>query len=399
MQSPLKRTDARPGRVRSRILLLVISLIFCCLAGEATVRIFFWRETDTLHLRSQQERMEIGALIRPSPDPELFYELKPGLAVPWLGATVHTDPSGSFRTSGAQDKTKTETPSIKIAVLGDSTSFGWGVDHAETYAEQLRKRLEKHFGRPVEVRNYSVPGYNTHQELACFRKRVAPWRPDLLILHYDHNDPDPTNIAHPGYMEPEYGDNCFRSAFVKLILRRTRAMKNRGLRIFRDEDPGNPDKSLDLCKYAGALYDRHLQELREMAEEADRRDIPVLAVIFDAWIPRVHDPAGDPHYRLLHQGLVEHLERSGFHTLDLYPRYQEMMWKRGWKNLRPFWLSVPLGDCHPNRAGHAFIASEIFRFIDLNEKLEGELAGAAGKGRRAGLPEPDDEPDPGSDRH
>lgn len=381
MRSPRRRNNARRRGWRNKMLLLSLSLLLGFFAGEAAVRIFFQRETDTLHLRKQQERIEIGALIRPSADPELFYELKPDLALPWLGVTVYTDPAGSFRTGGDRKETKTEGSPLKIALLGDSTSFGWGIEHADTYAEVLREKLEKHFGHPVELRNYSVPGYNTHQELACFRSLVAQWSPDLLILHYDHNDPDPTNIAPPCYMEPEYGDNFMRSSLVKFILRRVRTMKNKRLQVFRGEDPENPDRSLDLCKYGGALYDRHLEELREMAMEAGSLDIPVLAIIFDAWIPYVPDSSRDPHYRLLHEGLAEHLKRSGFHTLDLYPRYQELMRSRGWKNLSPFWLSVPLGDCHPNRAGHAFIASEIFRFITGRKELERELVKAVEKSR------------------
>lgn len=110
-----------------------------------------------------------------------------------------------------------------------------------------------------------------------------------------------------------------------------------------------------------------------MAEKADSLDISVLTIIFDACIPYVPDSTRDRHYRLLHEGLAEHLERSGFHTLDLYPRYQELMRSRGGKNLSPFWLSGPLADCHPNRAVHAFIASETFRFITGSQGLEKRL--------------------------
>lgn len=356
-------------RAPGRILLPLASIFFCLLAGELVIRVFFWKETDTGHLKKQQQRIEVGKLIRPSSNPELFHELKPNLATTWLGKPVFTDNDGSCRIGVQSADEHQDKPPLKIALLGDSTSFGWGITYEDTYAEILRKNLENYFKTPVELRNYSVPGYNTHQELFCFKVRVSPWRPDLLILHYDHNDPDPTNIAPPNYMEPEYGDNFLRSSLIKFILRRARVMRNKRLRIFKEDDKEKPSKSLDLCKYSGALYENHLEELRELAAEAKALNIPVIAVIFDAWIPYVPDTNKDPHYRLLHAGLVEHLDKAGMHVLDLYPHYQKMMKDRGWKNLRPFWLSVHLGDCHPNAAGHAFIASKLFQYIASQEDL------------------------------
>jgi len=65
MRSPLRRKNARRRDGRNNILLLSLSLLLCFFAGEAAGRIFFWRETDTLHLRKKQESIEIGALIRP----------------------------------------------------------------------------------------------------------------------------------------------------------------------------------------------------------------------------------------------------------------------------------------------------------------------------------------------
>jgi hypothetical protein len=44
----------------------------------------------------------------------------------------------------------------------------------------------------------------------------------------------------------------------------------------------------------------------------------------------------------------------GFHVLDLYPRYQKKMKMEGAVNLTGSWLSAQ--DCHPNPAGHEFIA-------------------------------------------
>ena len=47
---------------------------------------------------------------------------------------------------------------FRIAVLGDSTVFGWGVNDMETFSYQLQKALSEHIPS-VEVLNAAQPGH------------------------------------------------------------------------------------------------------------------------------------------------------------------------------------------------------------------------------------------------
>jgi lysophospholipase L1-like esterase len=53
----------------------------------------------------------------------------------------------------------------RIAALGDSTMFGWGIREEETFPAVLQRALNSGSdSREYEVLNFAVPGYNTAME-------------------------------------------------------------------------------------------------------------------------------------------------------------------------------------------------------------------------------------------
>jgi hypothetical protein len=68
----------------------------------------------------------------------------------------------------------------RIAVLGDSFVFGWGVNHAQTLSEVL----EQTYLRDVDVLNMGVSGFNTYQATAFFQTEGVKYAPDLVLLFW-----------------------------------------------------------------------------------------------------------------------------------------------------------------------------------------------------------------------
>lgn len=74
---------------------------------------------------------------------------------------------------------------LRIVALGDSTTFGWGVDQAETYPAVLEGLLQgKVPGKRIEVINGGVPGYSSFQGLHHVRTRVVDFQPDMYLIGY-----------------------------------------------------------------------------------------------------------------------------------------------------------------------------------------------------------------------
>lgn len=100
------------------------------------------------------------------------------------GFTVTTNNDG-LRTALSRERSARP----RVAILGDSTVFGWGVDDGGTVADGLELALNRR-GVEVEVLNAGQPGYSTVQAAWLYRETVAAYAPDLLVMFvplHDHN--------------------------------------------------------------------------------------------------------------------------------------------------------------------------------------------------------------------
>lgn len=75
----------------------------------------------------------------------------------------------------------------RIAVVGESSAFGYLVSDGQEAARLLEERLRER-GHMVEVLNGGVPGYNLFQSTVRFRELLAPLEPDIVIAYLGWND-------------------------------------------------------------------------------------------------------------------------------------------------------------------------------------------------------------------
>ena len=85
----------------------------------------------------------------------------------------------------------------RILVLGDSVTFGWGVNQGEDFPAQLEKLLQKRNQARWRVINAGVNGYNSEQEAIYFTTEGIAYEPDIVILVYVSNDVDPVFNPKP----------------------------------------------------------------------------------------------------------------------------------------------------------------------------------------------------------
>ncbi|MDP2598878.1 MAG: SGNH/GDSL hydrolase family protein [Candidatus Liptonbacteria bacterium] len=91
-----------------------------------------------------------------------------------------------MRVTGAIDPSKAKQ---KILLLGDSFTYGVGVNDEQTFAYLLEDSLAKN-GVPATVTDAGNPGKGTDYELRFFELRGASLRPDLTIVGFFSNDFD-----------------------------------------------------------------------------------------------------------------------------------------------------------------------------------------------------------------
>lgn len=98
---------------------------------------------------------------------ETYFSNEDGLRVPQNGASL-----------------RDRSPALRIAILGDSYTFGEDVSYEDTWGHQLETRL----GTDVQVLNFGVPAYGIDQAYLRYLRDVRDWKPDIVILGFISHD-------------------------------------------------------------------------------------------------------------------------------------------------------------------------------------------------------------------
>lgn len=89
---------------------------------------------------------------------------------------------------------------VRVAVMGDSTVYGWGVDQGHSVVAYIQRSLDAGFSpkggnHRVEVINAAQPGYSTTQVAWLFKKVVSAYRPDRVLVFIPLHDYNPALLS------------------------------------------------------------------------------------------------------------------------------------------------------------------------------------------------------------
>ena len=95
--------------------------------------------------------------------------------------------------------------SVRIMCLGDSFTWGWGVEESAIYTRVLETALEGG-DTQIEVMNAGVGGYGTDQLLIYLREQALDYSPDLVLYQVARNDirGNMTTVAEGLYNKPRF---------------------------------------------------------------------------------------------------------------------------------------------------------------------------------------------------
>lgn len=75
----------------------------------------------------------------------------------------------------------------RLLVLGDSFTFGEGVDEGQIFPRLLERGRQQQ-GTEIEVVNAGVPGYDTRREVLLLERLLERYRPDAVLIVWVPND-------------------------------------------------------------------------------------------------------------------------------------------------------------------------------------------------------------------
>ncbi len=281
-------------------------------------------------------------LHRASDIPGLAYELAPNRTVTFGAMTVTTNGLG-MRDSEPGPRADGD---LRIGVLGDSITFGYGVAAGDSYPALLEQTLRDPplpDGQRADVLNFGVSGYATRDELQLLAGRAVNLDLDLVIVGYSLNDPDlePTQPLRAHFEKRawwEYSD------LLRLV---AQARHEADLRRV-----GGGDYYRYLHHEDGESWPAVARSFEEMGRLAEQRGFALVLALFPTFFG--YQAWNGYPYRDLHEQVAAAASRAGFTTLDLLEVFEA-------SGSPPAALSMDLE--HPNEKGHALAASALAEVI------------------------------------
>jgi lysophospholipase L1-like esterase/D-alanyl-lipoteichoic acid acyltransferase DltB (MBOAT superfamily) len=227
-----------------------------------------------------------------------------------------------------RDYTKEKPPEVyRLALLGDSLSFGYGVGDEHVFEQRVEQRLNRPgaaAGVKYEILNFASSGYGPYGRLQYLRLKAIEFEPDA-VLSVAVNDVDwmLRDISRWVNRNIEIPD-----PFVANIVAKAGLTPGMGRRIVEHR----------LMPYALELVKWDYVQIVELCRAHGALPIAV-------FLPRANDRSWEKDQ--LPQ-LIRIAQEAGFTVLDLTSAYNSVddwstLWRRSW-------------DVHPNERGHQLLA-------------------------------------------
>jgi len=320
------------------LILLLVTVLVCSAALEIVLRVVFARSLDF----SMEMWKYAVQLKEPVANSELSFVHAPNRSAFLMGVPVAIN---SHRLRDREYSEVKPPGMYRIVILGDSTTFGWGVRLEETAAKILEKELNaaslppyRHF----EVLNAGVGNYDTVQEVAHYENLDRAFRPDLVILEYFINDAEPV----PSERHMWLLDRSYLLAFS--VSRFDTLMQFAGLRPRWD-------------KYYRSLYDDSrpgFQAAKNALGKLDGLTKQDGARLLVAILPELHRINGDYPFTVEHQKIKDLLGSRQVPVIDLIDGL------RGHGPESSLWVTPE--DPHPNGKANALIADQMLGWIKIH---------------------------------
>ena len=321
-----------------RFVVILVSLGIALLGAEALVRLVGPVDFETPRSAVEPDLWK-NLIHQPSTVEGLAYEIAPNPA----GSAVR-DREGINRLGfrGPAPQTTRPAGARRMAILGDSFTYGLGVSASETYPALLERLLDEMPRSPGwEVLNLGVTAYSAREEAIALEAKAMPLEPDLIVVGYVLNDPEMRGgspLRH-FYDEPRWWQ---RSHLCRLAAKAERAWDVRRL--------GGGDYIRFLHAHPASW--RGVEHAFERMARAGRdAGVPVVIVL----LPLIPEESwGDYAYLDIHRQVAAAATERGLPVLDL---------RAALATHSPAELRLSTEDWHPTPFGYRVVARALLEAL------------------------------------
>ena len=239
---------------------------------------------------------------------------------------------------------------LKIALIGDSFTYGSANDWDDAYGRRLERLLNLNEKTPpAEVRIWAERGSATVQQVKYLRRAVE-YEADLVILGIFLNDTEQPGDQWLG-LSRKLRRPQTPTGWALPLLRTSRALAWLYQRYENQRSRREQRAYIEYIfdpEYTG--WKRFVSALETFDEITEEEDIPFVAVVF----PGLGNLSSS-YNRSPHEKIGAELERLGVPTLDLADSLVEKAAVR--------MAAYPKIDTHPSEIAHRIAAHAIFDFL------------------------------------
>lgn len=279
----------------------------------------------------------------------------------------------------------------RIMVLGDSVTFGYGVQLEDMFQKVLERQLNRQGTKPWQVISMGGAGATTYFQKNAIKDNVPIYKPDVVILAFNLNDILPAifDTTDTRSVDSRWSlsrailgarktlDGAFRSQSHLYFLIRER-MKG-VLRRFAIASPTMaPVAAFDIqSEYGIAAWRQTREVLLDIAAHLEKEHVGFLLAILPVEMQvsrQIADIYRNEYGFGFKDSLVEgepqkmiktFAEQHGIAYVDLLPAFQKRPEEK--KFFRIYGKSIDWN--HPNPVGHRIIAEEIKNALEAHPAM------------------------------
>ena len=328
---------------------LAVTILFLLILSEIGLRVVEYTNSGSI--------IKFPNAIRPSEDPEIYFELVPNLKNQRFYDTII-----NINSDGLRDREYViEKPAntFRIVAFGDSVGFGWGVNLEDIYTEVLERNLNENFkDKHYEVINFGVPGYYTAQELRMLEVKALKYSPDLVLVIYLFNDAEVKAFHKYDLLTFLYRKLNFflkRESYLHYFLStkfaETKARLNER-KVLENSAEKNYGALLGYQFSNDSIgWKLSKESLIKMDQISQGNNAKFLLVLW----PDIQD-LNNYQYEELHGIILNFCKETNLDCIDLLEDYKK-------------YADIPMGtgpekkDAHPDKLGHKIMADAIYKKI------------------------------------
>jgi lysophospholipase L1-like esterase len=301
------------------VLFFSVLLLNLCIA-EGVVRIF-----TKNHLIYDIEMTKYAKVLKAdNTDTKIQFSHIPNINTKLMGVTV------SINSDGFRDREYdlNEKKVKRIIFLGDSLTFGWGVEKEQTFEELLENYLNT-FDK-TQIINFAVGNYNTEQEVNLFIQNYQKYKPNAVVLFYFINDAEETQQRN---IYRVFGE----SQLITLLWSRINQLKS--------ANSGQDYKSYykNLYEFENSTgWEIAIDNFRILKDFCIEKDISLKVIL----LPDFHNLQNYP-FLDENEIIMNFLNSQNIEALDITQKFSGIV------EANKLW--VALDDAHPNALTHEMI--------------------------------------------